>query len=66
MLSETINRYRMIPRALMLTYMILLFWATEWFMALHAPNTAQGAFIGVVWGAGAVWFQIYVNGKPTV
>lgn len=57
----TIDRWRVIPRALMVTYMWLLNEATQWFMALPDPNGAQSAFIAAVWGAGAVWFGAYVN-----
>jgi len=34
-------------------------------MALSEPNNAQAGFVSVVVGAGAAWFGLYVNGKPS-
>lgn len=34
-------------------------------MALDDPTNAQSAFVSVIVGAGAGFFGIYVNGKPT-
>lgn len=65
MTPETLDKWRAIPRILMLAYAIAFYRTTEWFMALEEPNNAQSAFVSVVVGAGAVWFSIYVNGKPT-
>ena len=63
-LHDIVNKWRVVPRLLMFVYMVLLVWVSQWFMGLDAPNGAQGTFAGVVWGAGAAWFGIYINGKP--
>jgi len=34
-------------------------------MSLPEPNNAQAGFVSVVVGAGAAWFGLYVNGKPS-
>jgi hypothetical protein len=39
---------------------------TTWFMMLEAPTNAQSAFVSVIVGAGAGFFGIYTNGKPSV
>ena len=34
-------------------------------MALEAPTNSQSAFVSVIVGAGAGFYGIYVNGKPS-
>ena len=58
-----LDRWRIIPRLLILTYMIVFYQVTVWFMALPEPNNAQAGFVSVIVGAGAAWFGLYVNGK---
>ena len=62
-LPAYIDRWRLVPRALMSVYMVLLVNVTDWFMALQTPNGAQSAFAAAVWAAGAAWFGLYL-GKP--
>ena len=60
---ENLNRWRIIPRALMVLYgwmCVETFW---WFTAIEEPNTAQSVFSSAIIGAGAAWFSIYVNGE---
>lgn len=65
MTPETLDKWRIVPRLLMLAYGVTFYRCVEWFMAIPDPNNAQSAFVSVVVGAGAAWFSIYVNGKPT-
>lgn len=60
-----LDRWRIIPRLLILTYMIVFYQVTVWFMALPEPNNAQAGFVSVIVGAGAAWFGLYVNSKTT-
>ena len=60
-----LDRWRIIPRLLILTYMAVFWNVTNWFMALSDPNNAQAGFVSVVVGAGAAWFGLYVNSKTT-
>ena len=57
------DRFRMIPRLIMLAYIYAFYSATVWFMALSDPTNAQAAFISTIVGAGAAFFGLYV-GKP--
>lgn len=61
MKPDTLNKWRIIPRLLILTYMITFFQVTNWFMGLADPNNAQAGFVSVIVGAGAAWFGLYVN-----
>lgn len=65
MKPETVNRWRIIPRLLILTYMIVFYQTTTWFMSLSDPNNAQAGFVSVIVGAGAAWFGLYVNSNAT-
>lgn len=47
----------------MCLYSLAFFRATEWFMALPDPSSAQSAYISIIVGSGAAWFGLYVNGK---
>ena len=57
------DKFRLIPRFIMLAYIYAFYSATTWFMALPDPTNAQAAFISTIVGAGAAFFGLYV-GKP--
>ena len=59
---EGLSAWRIIPRLLIQSYMIVFYQTCNWFMNLTDPNNAQAGFVSVVVGAGAAWFGIYVNG----
>tara|TARA_R110000868_G_scaffold184547_2_gene426187 strand:+ start:247 stop:459 length:213 start_codon:yes stop_codon:yes gene_type:complete len=60
---ETLDSWRIVPRLLILSYMIAFFNATQWFMSLPDPTNAQAGFVSTIVGAGAAWFGLYVSGK---
>ena len=60
---EGLSAWRIIPRLLILSYMIVFYQTCNWFMQLSDPNNAQAGFVSVVVGAGAAWFGLYVNGN---
>ena len=62
---QFLSNWRMIPRIFMLLYGVAFYETMQWFMALSEPNNAQAGFVSVVVGAGAAWFGLYVNGKPS-
>lgn len=59
---ERLSAWRIVPRLLILCYMLVFYQTTQWFMAMPDPNNAQAGFVSVIVGAGAAWFGIYVNG----
>ena len=64
---EKLSAWRIVPRLLILCYMLVFYQTTQWFMNLgqngsDLPNNAQAGFVSVIVGAGAAWFGIYVNG----
>ena len=62
MTPERLSAWRIVPRMLILSYMIVFYQTCNWFMNLPDPNNAQAGFVSVGVGAGAAWFGIYVNG----
>jgi len=62
MTPERLNSWRIVPRLLILSYMVVFYQTCNWFMNLSDPNNAQAGFVSVVVGAGAAWFGLYVNG----
>ena len=58
-----LDKFRIIPRLIMVAYIHAFYTSTEWFMALSVPTNAQAAFISTIVGAGAAFFGLYV-GKP--
>ena len=58
-----LDKFRLIPRLIMLAYIYAFYSTTVWFMALSNPTNAQAAFISTIVGAGAAFFGLYV-GKP--
>ena len=58
---EQLDAWRIVPRALILSYMIVFYQTCNWFMNLSDPNNAQAGFVSVVVGAGAAWFGLYTG-----
>ena len=58
-----LDKFRVIPRLIMLAYIYAFYSSTSWYMALPDPTNAQAAFISTIVGAGAAFFGLYV-GKP--
>ena len=56
-----LDAWRIIPRLLILFYMIVFYNSTQWFMLLEDPSNAQAGFISTIVGAGAAWFGLYVG-----
>lgn len=63
---EWLDRWRIWPRMIITLYGIAFYRTTEWFMGLQDPTNAQAGFVSVVVGAGAGFYGIYVNGKPSI
>jgi|TARA_R110000822_G_scaffold21658_2_gene68273 hypothetical protein len=61
-----LDKFRVIPRLIMLAYIYAFYQSTTWFMALSDPTNAQAAFISTIVGAGAAFFGLYVGkgGSP--
>jgi hypothetical protein len=59
--AETLDAWRIFPRAFISVYMLILYNSTIWFMALPDPSMAQMGLISTVVGAGAAWFGLYTR-----
>lgn len=66
MTPEWLDKWRIWPRMIITLYGVAFYETTTWFMQLSAPTNAQSAFVSVIVGAGAGFFGIYTNGKPSV
>ena len=64
MTPQKLDSWRIVPRLLILSYMVIFCQTCQWFMSLPEPNNAQAGFVSVIVGAGAAWFGLYVNSKP--
>ena len=58
-----LDKFRVIPRLVMLSYCWAFYASVQWFMHLTNPTNAQAMFISTIVGAGAAFFGLYV-GKP--
>ena len=58
-----LDKFRVIPRLMMLAYCWAFYASVSWFMALPVPTNAQAMFISTIVGAAAAFFGLYV-GKP--
>ena len=61
MLATKLNELRIVPRAMLIMYMLVFYQVVQWFMALPNPNMAQAGLVSVITGAGAAWFGLYVS-----
>jgi len=66
LVAGLLDKFRVIPRLIMLAYIYAFYQSTIWFMALPDPTNAQAAFISTIVGAGAAFFGLYVGkgGSP--
>jgi len=58
---KIVNRWRIVPRIMVLMYGYLFYDVSQWFMALPVPTMSQSTFIAVIVGAAAAFFGLYVN-----
>ena len=58
-----LDKFRLIPRLIMLAYIYAFYKSITWFMTLPEPTNDQAMFISTIVGAGAAFFGLYV-GKP--
>lgn len=58
---ELINKWRIIPRVIVVLYGYTFWQIVEWFMALPEPSNTQAMFVSTVVGAAAAFFGFYVN-----
>ena len=63
--ANIMDKFRFVPRLIMLAYIFAFYQSTMWFMALPDPTNAQAAVISTIVGAGAAFFGLYV-GKPGI
>ena len=62
-IASTLDKFRVIPRLMMLAYCWAFYSSIQWFMQLSVPTNSQAMFISTIVGAGAAFFGLYV-GKP--
>ena len=58
-----LDKFRLIPRMIMLAYIYAFYKSITWFMTIPDPSNSQAMFISTIVGAGAAFFGLYV-GKP--
>ena len=58
---EDLERWRIIPRALIALYGVICLQTHQWFISLEDPTSPQQLYASVVWGAAAAWFGFYTN-----
>ena len=58
-----LDKFRIIPRLVMLAYIFAFYKSVTWFMTLPDPTNSQAMYISTIVGAGAAFFGLYV-GKP--
>ena len=62
-IAGMLDKFRLIPRLIMLAYIYAFYKSITWFMTIPEPTNAQAMFISTIVGAGAAFFGLYV-GKP--
>ena len=62
-IAGLLDKFRVIPRLVMLAYIYAFYKSVTWFMQLPDPTNSQAMYISTIVGAGAAYFGLYV-GKP--
>lgn len=60
---EELNRWRIVPRLLMLAMLVMTYRVVEWFMTLPDPNPEQAALVSVMTGALTGAFGLFLGKK---
>lgn len=62
---DQLDRWRVVPRLLILLYSVFLGFVSMWFMGLDNPLPSQSAFVSVIAGVAPAFFGLYVNSGPS-
>ena len=62
-IAGLLDKFRVIPRLVMLAYIFAFYKSVTCFMQLPDPTNSQAMYISTIVGAGAAFFGLYV-GKP--
>ena len=62
-IAGLLDKFRVIPRLVMLAYIYAFYKSVTWFMQLPDPTNSRAMYISTIVGAGAAFFGLYV-GKP--
>jgi hypothetical protein len=60
---EELNRWRIVPRLLMLAMLVMTYRVVEWFMTLSDPSAEQAALVSVMTGALTGAFGLFLGKK---
>ncbi|MEL0014045.1 MAG: hypothetical protein VW715_02475 [Rhodospirillales bacterium] len=60
---EELNRWRIVPRLLMLAMLVMTYRVVEWFMTLSEPSAEQAALVSVMTGALTGAFGLFLGKK---
>lgn len=63
MTPEQLNAWRIIPRLLMLTMLIMTYRVVEWFMSLQSPSLEQAGLVSVMTGALTGAYGLFLGKK---
>lgn len=58
---ETLDKWRILPRVLILAMIIMTYRVVEWFMDLPDPNPEQAALVSVMTGALTGAFGLFLG-----
>ena len=58
---EDIDKWRVIPRGILVLFGFVFWFVTQWFMGLEDPNMAQAAFVSSIIGAATAFSGLYLN-----
>ena len=63
MTPDQLNAWRIIPRLLMLTMLIMTYRGGEWFMSLPEPSLEQAGLVSVMTGALTGAYGLFLGKK---
>tara|TARA_B100001939_G_C16505458_1_gene431429 strand:- start:306 stop:509 length:204 start_codon:yes stop_codon:yes gene_type:complete len=58
---ELLDRWRLLPRLVMLVMIVMTYRVVEWFMGLSDPNPEQAALVSVMTGALTGAFGLFLG-----
>jgi len=63
MTPEMLDKWRIMPRLMMLSVTVMCYQTTQWYMSLPAPTIEQSGFCSVVSGCLSASFAIWMGGE---
>ena len=62
---ETLDKWKIMPRLMMLAVTVMCYQVTQWYMTLSLPTIEQSGFCSIVFGCLSASFAMWMGGEKS-